>query len=555
MRTSLRSVVFISLLALLHTGCTQDEPTGDSPPIKLLLLITIDQLRGVTPALYRDDLEGGLAHLLANGTWYSNAHYSHASTFTATGHATIATGAGIKGHGIAANDWYEQGGNGAVYSVGDPEHGRSPVNLTAETIGDVLIRTSGGESRVFSVSLKDRGSILLGGHDGKAFWYSWRDGNFVSSTYYFDELPDWVEQWNTHNSTVPYIGKTWNLLKEPALYRRLDADDRPEEHGVRKPQRGVPFPEEEVALDLSFPHDLSGLEGTAYFHTLRHTPFADMMTADFARELMAEEKLGAGSHTDMLAISFSATDYIGHAFGPESLEAEDNLYWLDQTLGELFRFIDRRIGLEHTLIVLSSDHGVAPIPEVLLAEGIPAGRHKPAEDILRINDALSARFGTDEGLVNDSFKPPSFYLDRDAVARAGLDVDEIAAAAAGMLEAIPGIKRAIPRKEFMSDFRFTTPEEQRLALAFHPERSGDVMVIQDKNWYLSPDWEAYAAMHGSPYDYDTHVPVIFSGPGIPASNYDRLVHIRDIAPTLAALLGIATPEDSTGTILMEIIKQ
>ena len=196
------------------------------------------------------------------------------------------------------------------------------------------------------------------------------------------------------------------------------------------------------------------------------------MTADFARTLLVEENLGQGGHTDMLAISFSATDYIGHAFGPQSLEAEDNLYWLDQTLDELFRVIDQRVGLERTLIVLSSDHGVASIPEVLLAKGIPAGRHKPSEDMLRINEALKLRFQTDENLLNDNFKPPSFYLNRDAVARASLDVDEVAVTLADMLEALPGISHAIARKDFVSGMSFVTPAEQRLAMAFHPQRSG-----------------------------------------------------------------------------------
>ena len=502
--------------------------------------------------LYREDLDGGLAYLLQNGSWYSNAHYSHSSTFTSTGHATIATGADIRQHGIAANDWYDRVEKRVVNSVSDPEHGRSPANLTAETIGDVLITISGGASHVFSVSLKDRGAILPGGHQGKAFWYSWRDGEFTSSSWYYDELPAWVQRWNTLRSTHPYNEETWKLLKAPARYRKLNFDDRPEEHGVRKPQKGVPFPEEEVAFDRSFPHSLAGLEGPAYFHTLRYSPYGDIMTADFARTLLVEENLGQGGHTDMLAISFSATDYIGHAFGPQSLEAEDNLYWLDQTLDELFRVIDQRVGLERTLIVLSSDHGVASIPEVLLAKGIPAGRHKPSEDMLRINEALKLRFQTDENLLNDNFKPPSFYLNRDAVARASLDVDEVAVTLADMLEALPGISHAIARKDFVSGMSFVTPAEQRLAMAFHPQRSGDVLVIQDENWYLNSDWVSYAATHGSPHAYDTHVPIILAGPAIPAATFDRLVHVRDIAPTIAALLGIPAPADSSGAVLQEV---
>ena len=310
---------WIALLALV-VGCGtpgsggRPDRAGAQPP-RLVLLVTVDQLRGDLPQRYRERLgEGGFRLLLEQGVHYTNAHYRHATTETAVGHATLATGADPSGHGIVGNDWVDPETGAFVYNTEDARHhlvgqepkphqGVSPRNLRASTIGDELVLASGGRSRVFSVSGKDRGAILPGGHAGKAFWYSKRSGRFVTSSYYYERYPAWVEAWNAVSPAEAFRGRAWEPL-HPAETYRTRQDDRPYEAAA-------------LGMGRAFPHPY----GEDRYLALRVgiTPAVDALTLDFVRTLLREERVGQGETTDLLAVSFSATDYVGHLFGPSSV--------------------------------------------------------------------------------------------------------------------------------------------------------------------------------------------------------------------------------------------
>lgn len=520
---------------------------------KLVVMITIDQLRGDMPQKYYDRFgEGGFKYLMDNGTVYNNAHYRHSTTFTAVGHATLATGGNALQHGLAGNDWMDSTSGERIYCVEDPKHtiigkeykdnkGTSPLNLTSSTIGDELYLSSGQRSRVYSVSIKDRGAILPGGHLGKAFWYSSGSGKFVSSTYYYDKYPQWVDDWNAKKKADKYMDQSWTLLNDKSEYVFAYQDDRPSEKSYK-------------SLGRVFPHKLGHKKAEDFYKALRFTPMGDQLTLDFAKTLMEKEKLGHGEATDMLAVSFSATDYIGHAFGPYSLEAEDNILRMDRTLADFFSYIDTTVGLKNTLIFLSSDHGVDEIAEYRsgLTNGYEGGRLYPKKFISQVNDALQKRYNTTEKLVS-SFWNPSIYLNLPTVKKLDLNVEEVERALAEEILKVPGIAFALTRTNLLKGDVIANPTFAKVQYAFHPERSGNVLIVQDQFWYLYPKADQFSAMHGSPYSYDTHVPIMFAGPNINHQSINRLVGPEDIAGTVSNYLGTITPSGSTGEPLYEVL--
>lgn len=556
MRKSIVSLFICSLFFLIVRVSEGKE--SDTKPPKLVLFITVDQLRGDFPTRYLDRLgKGGFRYLLENGTYYTNAHYRHACTETAVGHATLVTGAYPSRHGLIGNDWIDPSTGTFVYNTEDERYhiigqepvahqGVSPRNLLASTIGDELAVSNARQSRVFSVSVKDRGAIIPGGHAGKAFWYSKRTGDFVTSTYYYTEYPQWVKEWNAAKPADQYKGKAWELLNDRSTYIAGEMDDRPYE---------VHFP----PLGRTFPHPLGDNE---YFYLiLTLTPIGDALTLDFTKTLMEKETLGQGPATDFLAVSFSSTDYIGHFFGPSSLESEDNLLRLDRTLAELFDFVDKKVGLDHTLIVLSADHGSAEAPEYMKTLGFEAGRFNP--DYFKkegsLNEALLRHFGRDDLIAAHSH--PYLYLNLDVVNAAGLDIEEVEQFIATEVMKIPGIAFAQTRSDLLAGRIVDSPLSRKIRRNFHPQRSGNVYLVQEQYWFLHSTDEAkklgiesIASIHGSPWAYDTYVPIFFAGHQVPKQTVNRRVAPSDIAPTIAGYLGIKFPSASTGNPLTEVLK-
>jgi predicted AlkP superfamily pyrophosphatase or phosphodiesterase len=543
---------------------------GQSSPERprLILQITVDQLRGDLPLRYMDRFpEGGFRYLMQQGTWYLDAHHAHANTETIVGHTTLATGAHPSAHGMVGNIWFDRAQGHTVYNIEDPDtrlltegggvnadteidptqrvartDGRSPAAILTSTFSDELALGTAGRAKIFGVSVKDRGAVSMAGHAGLAFWFSKQTGQFVTSTYYYDAYPDWVTAWNEQEKPLAYAGTEWSLMADQSSYMFGDRDDREGETELGDYGRVFPHP--------------YGPADSPYFTTLLTlSPAGDALTVDFAKALVDAEDLGADEIPDYLAISLSSTDYVGHFFGPSSLESEDNMMRLDRLLAELFEFVDDRVGLDETLIVLSADHGAAEIPSYLRELGIPAG-HVDVESWNTTPGltALEQRFGVGESLIA-SYDHPYLYLDRDVIEGRGLDQGEVEAAVAEELMKLPGVSLAVSSTALREGRAPETPLIQAVRYNFNPRRSGDVFVVFEPGHFISGfDGQTVASTHGSPWRYDTYVPVVFAGWGIDAQAVHRRVQTVDVAPTLSNLLGIKVPSGSAGVPLVELFR-
>ncbi len=523
---------------------------------KLVVQITVDQLRGDLPLRVQQSLPlGGFRYLLEQGTYYKNAHYGHANTETAVGHATLVTGADPSRHGIVANDWINSKTGQYVYNTEDEKHhilnkkikkhaGVSPRNLLSSTIGDELVLSNAGKSRVFSISGKDRGAILPGGHAGKAFWYSKSDGKFVTSSYYYEQYPKWVSDWNASTPAERFRGKQWGLIRPKETYIAKAIDDRPYEADFK-------------SLGRTFPHNYGD---DKYLNLLVGlTPAVDELTLEFTKLLIQNEKPGAGEFTDYLAVSFSATDYVGHMFGPSSLESEDNLYRLDRILASFFKFLDKKMGLENILIVLSSDHGAPEAPEYVRTLGMSVGRF--AFDYFKTDNpltiALKNKYGRDDLILSHSH--PYFYLNYKAIRQINKKPAEVENFIASEVIKLPGIYYAMTSSQLLTGQFVNSVMQRQIRRNFHPERSGAIHLVPDQYWFLHSTDEAakmgldgVTAIHGSPWSYDTYVPVFFAGHRVSAQVVGRYVETVDIAPTLASYLDIKMPSGAVGAVLEEV---
>lgn len=535
-----RSPLLIAAWTVLVGLAFVGGPVEASEPPKLVLQITVDQLRGDMLSRYRDRFgAGGFGRLIQHGTWYTNAHYGTGNTFTASGHAVLVTGADTSEHGMVANTWFDRGLGKSIDCTFDPEHDRSPRNLDSTTIGDELVDASGGRSRAFAVAGKDRSAIIPAGHRGVAYWYDDATGRFGHSSWYGSSMPPWVQAWNDAHPASQYRGREWTPLE--ASRRGFTDAMTINEHA--RPTPGV---------GLRFPHKLPEQVDQRFFEALPELPVFDDFTLAFARELIHRENIGRGPATDYLSVSLSQLDYAGHGFGPTSLEYVDSLLRLDGALAAFLAFVDEQVGAGRTLIVLSADHGIDEIPEVRTAQGFDAGRFYPDKLLSQMNGALRSRFGVDVNLVT-AFVPPGLYLDRAQIATLRLDAAAVESALAAEVRKVPGVAYAITRSDVLSGAVPRTALMRRMERAFHPERSGDVVIVQKQFWYLYRHATCCGAMHGSPYSYDTHVPVIFAGPGVATATIGRSIEPASIAPTVAALLGIQAPSGSSAVVLDEIV--
>ena len=536
---------------------------------RLVLQITVDGLRADMPQRYAHHYgEGGWRYLLEQGTRYVNAHYQHANTETIVGHVSLATGAYPANHGMVANVWFDREAGALHYNIEDPDHklltagggidrsteidptqraarsdGRSPRAIRVSTFSDELASFTGGKAKVFAVSVKDRGAVSMAGHAGTAYWFSKATGTFVTSDYYAERYPAWVEAWNAEAHAQRYANTDWKLTGNVATYMFGDADDRPWETDL--PSWG-----------RTFPHPY-GAGDSKYFTTfLTLSPAGDELTLDFAKALVENEGVGQDAVTDYLAISFSSTDYINHLFGPSSLEAEENQRRLDRTLAELFRFIEEKVGLSRTLIVLSADHGSPEVPGYLNELGIQGGYFDP-KSIARepAIEALKRRFGIGEELIETYFHP-YLYLNREVIREHGLDQGEVERAVAAELVNFPGVALAVSSQALLKGDLADTWLTRSVLRNHDPDRSGDIYIIFAPHVFINDfDGLSVAAAHGSPWRYDTHVPVIFAGHGVGSARIVRPVTPYDIAPSLSAYLGINPPSGSRGQPLHEVLQQ
>jgi predicted AlkP superfamily pyrophosphatase or phosphodiesterase len=507
------SGTWIGLLALLAGACV---PRATGPEVerarpRLVLLVAVDQLRYDYLTRFRPGFSGGFAQLLRQGAVFTNAHLAHYPSVTAPGHATMLSGAPPSLSGIVGNDWYDRDLGKNVTSVEDPgvqglgANAASPHRLLVSTLGDELKAVSPG-SKAVGLSLKDRSAILAVGRgaDG-AFWYDAKSGSFASSTWYFPELPGWVRDWNARGVAKGFAGRSWT--------------------GGRLPEAA----------------------GPALFQAVYDSPFGNELLADFAEAALAGERLGAREQTDVLSVSFSSNDAVGHHFGPDSAEVEEVTKATDRVLARLFAAVERAVGLDRTLVVLTADHGVAPLPEVLAASRRPGGRLSSQSLVDAAEAALAKAFGAGPWVAGRAGS--SLYLDRGLIAERKLDFRYVEEAAARAVEAVPPVHRAFTRSQLLSGDVPPSPWTARLLAGYHPARSGDVEVLLEPYWIR----DRTGTTHGSPYSYDTHVPLVFMGRGIRAGSHDAAAALNDLAPTLATLLEVETPSGSTGRVLTEML--
>ncbi|MCP4072078.1 MAG: alkaline phosphatase family protein [Hyphomicrobiales bacterium] len=562
---------FVSLTAwmiILATGSQQTALAGERVKPRLILQITVDQLRGDMPWRYYDRLgKGGFRYLTENGIIFKDAHHRHANTETIVGHVTLATGADPSAHGMIGNVWLDRTSGELTYNVEDARYpvlsegagvdkkteidptqrtarsdGRSPASIMVSTFGDELKLNQAGKSKVFGVSVKDRGAISMAGHTGKAFWFSKSKGEFITSSYYYDKYPQWVSEWNAKKLADKYANTSWELLHDKSSYLYGASDDRPYETAL-------------PGFGRVFPHPFGERKGKYFTTFLTLSPAGDQLTLDFAKELIINEKLGTGTATDYLSVSFSSTDYVGHVFGPSSLETEDNILQLDVTMAELFRFVDEKIGLDKTLIVLSSDHGAPEAPGYLSELGFEAEYIDPETfDKAGAIAALKDRFGIGEKLITTYFHP-YLYLNRQEIQKRGLDQAEVENAVVEELSRFDGIALAVSSSALASGNLPDTPLIKSVLRNFNPRRSGDIYLVFEPNRFINDfDGLTVAASHGSPWRYDSHVPIMFAGMGITAKHVYRPVETIDVAPTLSSYMNLKPPSGSAGSPLMEVLE-
>jgi len=535
---------------------------------KLILQITVDQLRGDLPSRHVERYgEGGFHYLLQEGTYYSNAHYQHSNLETIVGHAVLATGAFPSAHGMVANVWMDRETGELGYAIEDSDYdlvgsrggvdrkseidptqaaarsdGRSPRAILTSTFSDELAVGTAGRAKIFGVSVKDRGAVSLAGHAGKAFWFSKKTGEFVSSTYYYEQYPDWVKKWNGKRLADRYEDKSWELLQNRSEYVYRDVDDRPYETAL-------------PGYGRVFPHPFGNKDGSLFYTLLTLSPMGDILTLDFAKTLIEKEQLGQDDVPDYLAVSFSSTDYVGHIFGIASLESEDNILQLDRTLADLFEYVDEKVGLQNTLIVLSADHGAPEAPEYMASLGMDVDRLTPSKfDTAPAVKALKERFGIGRELIK-MYQHPYLYLDHRLIRERGLDLADVEGALVEELMKFDGIALAVSSSDIRRGRLPEAPVIQQVRRNFHPKRSGDIYLVQEPYWFLYSDESIpLCTIHGSPWRYDTYVPIILAGMNIPAQEITRLVHPVDIAVTLAAYVKVKPPSGAQGHPLTEVLR-
>jgi len=540
---------------------------ADKPP-RLVLQITVDQLRGDLPTRYLDKMgKGGFRYLLSEGVVYKNAHHAHSNTETIVGHATLATGAYPADHGLIGNVWFDRESGEMTYNIEDSRYplltagadvnkateidptqrvarsdGRSPAAMLVSTFSDELAIHTANQAKVFGVSVKDRGAVSMAGHAGKAFWFSKAAGEFVTSAFYYDEYPQWVNDFNATQPAQRYADQNWELLLEPAAYTHADTDDSPWETSFGDYGR-------------VFPHPYGPGDGKYFTTLLTLSPAGDELTLDFAKQLIDNEAIGADAVTDYLSVSFSSTDYVGHLFGPSSLEAEDNLLRLDRTLAELLAYVDEKVGLKNTLVVLAADHGGPEVPPLLNEYGIEAGYvETDTWDKAAGIENLKEEFGIGGELIQTFFQP-YIYLNRQLIQEQGLDEAEVEMAVAREMMKFEGVSLALSSTALMNGQVADTDINRLILNSHNPRRSGDVFVVFEPNWFINDfDGLTVAATHGSPWRYDTYVPVIFAGAGLKPQRVYREIATVDIASTLSEFTGTNRPSGARGQVLPEVLR-
>jgi predicted AlkP superfamily pyrophosphatase or phosphodiesterase len=520
--------ILFAFTLLLSAGPRAQQPST-SPETRLVLLIAVDQFRYDYLTRFRSEFTAGFKKLVTDGAVFTNAYLEHYPTVTAIGHSTMLSGATPSVSGIIGNDWFDRESGKSVQSVTDDTvkpvgapaaATASPRRLLVSTLGDEMKLAAGvlkgapNAPRVFGISLKDRGAIMpVGRGADAAYWFDTKTGAFVTSTYYMAEAPGWVQAFNDRRAADSLAGQSWLALSVGAPVMKQ-------------------LPKE---------------TGSTLYEAVYGSPFGNQMLVDFTTAAVAEERLGQRGVTDLLSVSLSSNDSVGHTYGPDSPQVRDIAIRTDRAIGQLLDRVDKMVGLQHTIVALTADHGVAPVPETLTQRALPGGRLTNKELFSAIEQALTARFGEGKWLMATAGSSP--YLNYSLIAEKQLDATEVRRIAAAAAMTVPHVARVYTRDQLLRGEVANDLIGSRVLRGFNAQRSGDLEIILEPFWMR----QATGTTHGSPYNYDAHIPLILMGRQVKAGKYPGRVALNDLAPTLATLIDVDAPNGSSGRVLTEAL--
>lgn len=531
-----------ALMALAFTSAAQAQT---APRPKIVVGMMVDQMRWDFLYRYAERYgQGGFKRLLREGFRCEQTYINYAPTVTACGHTSVYTGSVPAVHGIMDNGWYSRELGREVYCTEDStvrpvgisatKGGMSPKNMLTTTVTDELRIATQYESKVVGVALKDRGSILPAGHAANAaFWYDGNSGNWVSSTYYMQELPDWAKAYNAAKRPEKLLAGGWETMYPISTYKLSEPDNKDYENKFKHEDAPV------------FPHRFAGKENGS----IRSTPYGNTLTFEFAKAAIEGYGLGSGKATDFLAVSFSSPDAVGHQFGPNSIETEDVYLRLDKELSGFFSYLDTRFGKGNWLYFITADHGVSQSPGYLEEHNLPTGVLNGSGIIKSLNDELEKVYGVKKGIMATA--ADQLYLDRPAFAAKNVDMKAVSDVIISRLRQVPEISDAVYLPQ-IGTAGLHEPLQTMLQNGYNRKRGGDIVIIMNSG---VKNGSRNGATHGLWYPYDSHIPLVWMGWGIKSGGRSyRTMGMTDIAPTVAALLNIQVPSGNIGHVIGEAIR-
>ena len=528
--------LFVCLIAWWASHLSTTSIVSPDHHPKLLVLVVFDQMRGDFlerwSSLYGPD---GFNKLTSEGAWFTNCHYPYSMTVTGAGHATLGTGCLPSQHGIIENDWHDRTTGKNAYcatwgnryrmvpdgakSKSGKADGGAPNRLLEPALGDIVKEATSGKGKVIGISLKDRGGVLPTGMKADVcYWYDNNTGAFVTSDYYVGTLPACMKAFNKQKLADKWFGSAWSRFRTDLNYADYSGPDDVSGEGTG------------IKQGRTFPHPMTGGEdqpGSRFYDAVYTSPFGNDMTWAAARAILEHEKLGRGNHTDYLVISFSSNDAVGHVWGPDSQEVLDISLRSDLIMADMIRYLDAHVGRDRYLLALSSDHGICPLPEAASAKGQNAGRIDPVKEVLALELHLAAKFGF-TGKWIEAISGAGLYLNDRTIKAAGRTYSDIEAEVAAWFSQRPYVQEVCTRSQMLHATGLS-PLAQLNKNSFHPARSGDVMPLLKPYWFISK--YTTGMTHGSPNNYDTHVPLLFFGSSVKPGKLNQKV-----SPQLAAVI-------------------
>jgi len=543
MRRYLFALILFLSLAPLKAQEVVDKP-------KLVVGIVVDQMRyDYLTRFWNKFGEDGFKRLVNNGFNFKNNHFNYVPTYTGPGHASVFTGTTPAYHGIISNSWYDKFEGQFVYCAGDDSveslgtntrAGKmSPHRMKSTSFADENRLHTQMKGKTVGIALKDRGAILPAGHTANAaYWFNGgNEANWISSTFYMNELPEWVKKFNNSKKAESYL-KTWNTLKDISTYVESGTDENKFETG---------FSGKETA---TFPYELKEIASqNGEYELIKATPYGNDLTVEFAKAAIDGENLGKDEITDILTLSFSSTDYVGHNFGVNSKEVQDTYLRLDLSLANFLKYLDEKVGEGEYTIFLTADHGGVDVPAYLRSQKIPAGYFEEADFRTSLENFVQNEFSSDSLIENISNS--QIFLNYDVLKDKKMDIGEVEDKISHYLLQQNNISRVFTREQLQSA-SFSQGVEELVQNGYNQKRSGDIVFVLDPGYIV---YSQTGSTHGSGFSYDTHAPLIFFGKGIKKGSSVERTEIKDIAPTISSLLGISFPNASTGKVLTKLLEK